>query len=57
MRTLINYLRQIFCNHEWIVEEIPKYIVKGEFGETIRLGPKIYMRCKKCGYHKSHWKY
>lgn len=50
MRHLINYLTQLFCKHEFDVEE--KYVTS-EFKD----GTKIYMRCKKCGYHQSHWKF
>ena len=54
MREIINYLRQCFCKHDWIVEE--KFIEShGVFTE--KQDVKIYMRCKKCGYHTKHWKF
>ena len=49
MRWLVNYLRQIFCQHDWYIEE---WRMKTDF----RQGQKVYMRCKKCGYHTRHWK-
>ena len=51
MRTIVNYIRQIFCKHDWITEE--NYVRDDMRGD----GTKIYMRCKKCGYHTKHWKY
>ena len=50
MRTLVNYIRQMFCKHEWHIEE------KFCNGQT-RIDYKVYMRCKKCAYHKKHWKF
>lgn len=50
MRTIVNYIRQIFCKHEWIYKE--KHC-EYEF----KNGTKVYMRCKKCGYHAKHWKF
>jgi len=55
MRGLINYFRQAFCKHDWIVEEVIVNEHQGIFNtrtNTIR----VYMRCKKCGYHTKHWK-
>ena len=55
MRTLIEYIRQIFCKHDYLIEEkIVEY--EDSFG-GYKKGYKVYMRCKKCGYHHSHWKY
>jgi predicted Zn-ribbon and HTH transcriptional regulator len=51
MRTIVNYIRQIFCKHDWITEE--KHVRDDMRGD----GMKIYMRCKKCGYHTKHWKF
>lgn len=50
MRWIVNYFRQTFCNHKWLIEEA----TVGHFDGT---GTKVYMRCKKCGYHKKHWKF
>ena len=55
MRTLINYLRQAFCKHDWNVEE--DVVSVTSYFETTKNGTKVYMRCNKCGYHKNHWKY
>lgn len=46
MRWLVNYIRSLFCRHEW--EHIAK--VTNYIGYT-----EIY-RCKKCGYvQKIHY--
>lgn len=55
MRYIIDYIRQIFCKHDWLIEEMPCQITDYE-GKIMRTGEKVYMRCKKCGYHKRHWK-
>ena len=54
MRTIVDYFRQVFCKHDWLIEE-GKVSKKTDF-ET-KDGWMVYMRCKKCGYHKSHWKF
>lgn len=54
MRFLINYFRQVFCKHEWIVEE--KYVKKEGLWST-KNSERVYMRCKKCGYVTRHWKF
>lgn len=50
MRRLVNYIRQIFCKHDFYVED-------GYAEKITRKGYRVYMRCKKCGYHNSHWKF
>lgn len=57
MRRLFLYIRQCFCKHDFIVEE--EYVEENIEGltKTTKTGPKVYMRCKNCGYHMSHWKY
>ena len=52
MRWLIDYLRQSFCKHSWMYRE---KLVKKKGSEV--MGTKVYMRCRKCGYHKKHWKF
>lgn len=53
MRWLANYLRQVFCRHEF-------HVIYGE-GESVRAsgatkqGPMIAKTCRKCGYHTSGW--
>jgi rubredoxin len=51
MRTIIWYLRSMFCKHEFSIEE--GYLDSGICGQ----GTRIYMRCKKCGFHMKHWKF
>ena len=63
MRRLINYIRQCFCKHDWVIEEsyYEEYTqmigFSKESSKLTRQGTKVYMRCKKCGYHTNHWKY
>lgn len=49
MRTLINYIRSCFCEHEW--EPIFDVQVRDDFSGTYRL--KTY-RCTKCGMKKKY---
>lgn len=55
MRTIVNYLRQVFCKHDFIISE-GKATTQNGFGNT-KEGIKVYMICKKCGYHSNHWKF
>lgn len=56
MRTIINYIRSMFCKHQFNYEET--YITLHEYdGSLIRRGYKISRTCTKCGWHKSYWKY
>jgi hypothetical protein len=50
MKYIVNYIRQLFCKHDWLTEESK---VDHECGTATR----VYMRCKKCGYHQKHWKF
>ena len=54
MRWLADYIRQVFCKHDFEVNEY-SYTVDGTF--SYRQGVKVLLRCKKCGYHKKYWKY
>lgn len=58
---LVNYLRQVFCKHEFKYEEKtyivrPIYLLNGMVGEK-HTNTQVYQICMKCGYHKSYWKY
>ncbi len=55
MRWLINYFRQVFCKHEFEFEE--SYYTKYMDGEISRQGTKLFTLCRKCGYHKTRWKF
>ena len=55
MRNLISWLRSCFCKHEFEYNE-EKYTTKIE-GDLIKEGLKVARTCKKCGWHKSYWKY
>lgn len=48
MRTIINYIRSCFCQHDW--ELIYDVVVKGIYDDY---HCKTY-RCKKCGYSKQY---
>lgn len=50
MRTIVNYIRQIFCKHDFEIEE-------GYVDATWKRGEKVYLRCEKCAYHTKHWKF
>lgn len=52
MAWLVNYIRQCFCKHDFLVEE--GYVSSDGWSKS---GNRIYMRCKKCGYHQKHWKF
>lgn len=52
MRTIINYIRSMFCQHEW--ELIFNAYIERDFGNTYMV--KTY-RCKKCGYSKKYKNY
>lgn len=54
MRWLINYIRSCFCKHDLKFEE-EWCERKSDLGD--RCGDKVSVTCKKCGYHKSYWKY
>jgi hypothetical protein len=56
MRGIIDYIRSCFCKHDWHIEE--KYATSNDYeGTILKQGDKVYMRCKTCGYNKTHWKY
>lgn len=56
MRTLINYIRSLFCKHEFEYGE-HYHTDYGFDGDWERRGTKVSRTCKKCGWHKSYWKY
>lgn len=58
MRSIINYFRQCLCKHEFEFDEILCHS-EGDslLGGGYRNKPMISMLCKKCGYHKSYWKF
>ena len=55
MRTIVQYIRSLFCKHEFVFSE--KFKEVSIAGEPEISGTRISMLCKKCGYHKSFWKY
>jgi len=55
MRTIVQYFRQVFCQHDFIVDENQVEITNN--GRFVKSDKKVYMRCKKCGWHTNHWKF
>nr|DAN98300.1 MAG TPA: Tat pathway signal sequence domain family protein [Caudoviricetes sp.] len=55
MRWLVNYIRQIFCKHDFVFDE--GWAEKTSDSGSFRKGIKVSCYCKKCSYHKSWWKY
>lgn len=54
MRTIINYIKTLLCKHDWLISE--GFVTKEKYGYSAA-GIRVSMCCKKCGYHKSFWKY
>lgn len=55
MRSIINYLRSLFCKHDFTYEE-KHCTVTSDLGSS-KAGLKVSRTCKKCGWHKSYWKF
>lgn len=55
MRTIMQYLRQCFCKHELEFDEV--IITQYDFYNRSFERTKVSQTCKKCGYHKSYWKF
>ena len=64
MKRLIQYFKNLFHDHDWHIEEVYKKetLLHPNIGMamlgyvTKREGTKVYMRCKKCGEVRKHWK-
>jgi hypothetical protein len=51
---LMFYLRQVFCKHDFVVEEL-----KTEQTHIKKLGwvdTRVFMKCDKCGFSHWYWK-
>ena len=49
MRWLINYIRSLFCNHEWeLIAKVEKHDPDSRSG--LPTSREWTYRCKKCGY-------
>jgi RNase P subunit RPR2 len=55
MRALVNYLRQVFCAHDWLKEE-DMYTMRYE-GKVIDRNTRVSLTCNKCGYHRKYMKF
>jgi hypothetical protein len=49
------YIRQVFCAHDFEYDEA--HMRKEGILQTHREGTRVYMRCNKCAYTNTHWKY
>lgn len=49
------YLRQCFCKHQFEYAEAKATLNKGD--DYSKEGIKVSITCKKCGFHKSYWKF
>lgn len=56
MRAIINHIRSWFCAHEFTFDETD-YKTRGPFGMILRDDVRVSRTCKKCGWHKSYWKF
>ena len=56
MRWLVNYIRSVLCKHDWEREEA---ICSKRFfiDSPEQIGVRVSATCKKCGWHKSYWKF
>lgn len=60
MRRIINYIRQCFCKHDYYVDEMVEQkgflwnITQGTIQPNMKV--KVYVYCKRCGYHTNYWK-
>lgn len=54
MRKIVNYLTSLFCKHDYNISE--QWSIR-DVGFQIKEGYRVSMLCKKCGYHKSFWKF
>lgn len=55
MRFIVNYIRTLFCKHEFQIEDFCLTVI-GEKDIVIRQGEKRFIFCPKCGYHANFWK-
>lgn len=57
MRWLVSYIRSVFCKHDW--EKMESHCsTKSDFiFERRKQGLRVSATCKKCGWHRSYWKF
>ena len=55
MRWFFWYIKQVFCTHNFEYEE--ESYTEQHYGRVTRKGIRISATCKKCGLHRSYWKY
>jgi hypothetical protein len=60
MRWLANYLQQVFCCHDFVLEEktyqIRDYISIGKI-DVVERGILVSQTCNNCGYHRTYKKF
>lgn len=52
MKRIVWAVRSIFCNHNWIKEELIDRDFTGDVDNV-----KVSVTCNKCGWHRSYWKF
>jgi hypothetical protein len=61
MKWLIHYIRQCFCKHDFEKSEgqgqESAWSYELDKSVITRSGTKVSLLCKKCGHHKSFWKF
>lgn len=69
MREVVLLMRSAFCRHEWQYEEhhhtqiggpVTDYLTmtpNPDHGKVIHSGERVSATCKKCGWHRSYWKF
>lgn len=55
MLWIIEYIKMMTCHHDFVYDE-GKLEKTASDGST-QSGLRFSMTCKKCGYHKSGWKF
>jgi RNase P subunit RPR2 len=56
LRWLIWQIGSAFCRHDFTYEEVYAQNL-GSNNDVIKQGDKVSRTCKKCGWHKTYWKY
>jgi hypothetical protein len=54
LRSIIHYVRSCFCKHEF--EKSEQVIGEKTFRQS-RVGTKVCLICRRCGFRKTFWKF
>ena len=55
MSWIIDYVRSCFCKHEWEIVDRVKVLENSE--DSMPVGKKWTVYCKKCGSFKTYYNY